>query len=167
MTSELENKDVDFLEGKTAKEAYDLGQVTALFLQYAASVHDSEDFVSGKVSPGDAVEEFITAFPKYAPFRDDLTMSFDRKSFVTLIDQLQNDGDQFLRYDINEVADRTAPSVDIANANPYANHYDEISALQPTSVFGAGTSQILANRSAVHKVVQPTNTNTNEKKVTR
>jgi hypothetical protein len=45
-------------------ETSDLEQATALCLQYAASVHDSEDFVSGKTTPAMAALEFIAANPR-------------------------------------------------------------------------------------------------------
>jgi hypothetical protein len=96
------------------------------FLSYAASTHDSEDFVCGATTPAEAALEFIAKNPKVAKFGPKLVNAYSREEFVQRVDQIQADGDEFLRYDIDEVADRSAPASDYVNANKNAEHYDSI-----------------------------------------
>jgi hypothetical protein len=131
-----------------------LETVLGKFVDYAAG-EDSEQYVSGQITPAEAALSFIQANPQYAKYAVKIGSAYNRETFVKLVDQSQNDGDQFQRYDIDEVADREAMSSDYANANPNAEHYDEIGAPNPPSAMGRGSNEILGVSSNYIETEQP------------
>jgi hypothetical protein len=141
-------------ETKPLPKEEDLETILGQFVSYAAG-EDSEEYVSGQITPAEAALSFIQANPQYAKYAVKIGSAYNREDFIKRVDQAQNDGDQFQRYDIDELADRTALSSDYANANPNAAHYDEVAAETPRSAFGPGSNEILSNHTKIEEIEQP------------